>query len=89
MAETIANISRNAYVSRVALNSIPNIIEAKKAVIKALKTQIQQLGFSFVELLSPCPTAWNMKPIEALKWMEEKMIPEYPLGEYAVPEGLE
>jgi 2-oxoglutarate ferredoxin oxidoreductase subunit beta len=88
MAEIIADISENAYVSRVALNSVPNIIEAKKAVIKAFKTQIQQLGFSFVELLSPCPTGWNMKPIDALRWMEEKMIPEYPLGEYAFPEDL-
>jgi 2-oxoglutarate ferredoxin oxidoreductase subunit beta len=89
MAETIANISKNAFVSRVALNSVPNIIEAKNAVIKALRTQIQQLGFSFVELLSPCPTAWNMKPIDALRWMEKNMIQEYPLGEYAVPEGLD
>jgi len=88
MSEIIAKISRNAYVARVAINSIRNIMEAKKVVIKALKTQQRQLGFSFVEILSPCPTGWNMKPLDSLKWIEEKMIPEYPLGEYAVPDSL-
>lgn len=89
MAEVIARISKNAYVARFALNSVINIREAKKAVIKAFKVQQQQLGFSFVELLSPCPTGWNLRPLDALKWLEEKMIPEYPLGEYASPDGLE
>ena len=89
MAETIANTSKNAYVARVALNNVKNIRKAKKVVIKAFKTQQRQLGFSFVEMLSACPTGWNMKPLDALKWLEENMIPEYPLGEYAIPEGLE
>jgi 2-oxoglutarate ferredoxin oxidoreductase subunit beta len=89
IAEIIAQVSKNAYVARVALNSPGNIIKAKKAIIRAFKTQLKRLGFSFVEILSPCPTGWNKKPLEALKWMEEKLIQEYPLGEYAVPEGLE
>lgn len=88
MAEVIASVSRNAYVARVALNDARNIMEAKKTVVKAFETQQRRLGFSFVEMLSPCPTGWNMKPLDALKWMEEKMIQEYPLGEYSVPEGL-
>jgi len=89
MTEIIASVSKKAYIARVALNSVRNIREAKKAVLKAFKTQQRRLGFSFVEMLSACPTGWNMKPLDALKWMEEKMIPEYPLGEYAVTEGLE
>ena len=89
MAEIIASVSRNAYVARVALNSVMNITEAKKAVTNAFKTQERRLGFSFVEMLSQCPTGWNMKPLEALEWIEKKMIKEYPLGEYKVPEGLD
>ncbi len=89
MAEIITSISKNAYVARVALNSVKNIRKAKKAIIKAFKTQQLHLGFSFVEMLSQCPTGWNMKPLDALKWLEKKMIPEYPLGEFTVPENLE
>lgn len=88
MAELVASISKNAYVARVALNNVKNVLEAKKVVIKAFRVQAKKLGFSFVEMLSPCPTGWNMTPLDALEWMKEKMIPEYPLGEYAVPEGL-
>lgn len=88
MAELIASISKNAYVARVALDSVINIIGAKQAVVKAFRTQEKRLGFSFVEILSSCPTGWRMTPLESLKWIEQKMIPAYPLGEYSIPEGL-
>ncbi len=89
MAELIASISKNSYVARVALNNPGNVLAARRAVVKAFRTQEEKLGFSFVEMLSPCPTAWNMTPLESLDWIEDKMIPEYPLGEYSVPLGLE
>jgi len=89
MAEVLASVSRNSYVARVALNNVGNILKAKNAVIRAFKTQGKRLGFSFVEMLSACPTGWQMTPLDSLKWVEEKMIQQYPLGEFNVPEGLE
>jgi len=89
MAEVIASVSKNSYVARVALNNVRNILKAKNAVIRAFKTQEKRLGFSFVEMLSACPTGWQMTPLESLKWIEEKMIQQYPLGEFKIPQGLE
>ena len=55
-------------------------MEAKKAIKKAFQMQLEGKGFSMVEVLSSCPTNWGMTPQEALKWLQEKMIPQYPLG---------
>jgi len=85
LAEVIASISKNSYVARVALNSVRNILRAKDAVIKAFKTQQEGLGFSFVEMLSACPTGWHMTPLDSLAWIDEAMIKQYPLGEFSVP----
>ena len=59
---------------------------AKKAVQKAFEVQEKGLGFSFVEFLSTCPTNWGMTPADAMKWVDEKMIPYYPLGCLRAPE---
>lgn len=85
MAELLATLDGAVYISRVAVNSPKNIIQAKKAIKKAFETQIQGLGYSMVEILSQCPTDWRMTPIEATKWVEEKMVPYYPLGEFKAP----
>ena len=85
IAETIASISKGSYVARVALNNVRNILKAKEAVIRALKTQEKGLGFSFVEMLSACPTGWHMTPMDSLKWIDEAMIKQYPLGEFSTP----
>ena len=55
-------------------------ISCKKALKKAFQLQLDGKGLSFVEVLSPCPTGWSKKPVDALKWLEEQMIPIYPLG---------
>ena len=55
---------------------------AKKAIEKAFRNQVEGKGFSLVEVLSACPTNWGMSPSDALKWIDEKMIPYYPLGVY-------
>lgn len=89
MAEVIANVSRDSYVARVALNSVRNILRAKNAVTRAFKTQEKGLGFSFVEMLSACPVGWQMTPLESIKWIEETMIKQYPVGEFKVPKELE
>jgi 2-oxoglutarate ferredoxin oxidoreductase subunit beta len=85
MAELIASISRNSYVARVALNNVRNVVQARKAVTKAFKTQQEGLGFSFVEMLSTCPTGWHKAPMDSLAWIDEAMIKQYPLGEFGVP----
>ena len=85
MSELLTTLDGAAYISRVSVSSPKNIIQAKKALRKAFKIQIKGLGYSMVEVLSHCPTDWGMTPIEAAKWVEEKMIPYYPLGEFKIP----
>ena len=86
MCELLAQLECAVYVERVALNSPANVRKAKKAVQKAFEVQEKGLGFSFVEFLSTCPTNWGMTPADAMKWMDEKMIPYYPLGCLRAPE---
>lgn len=69
------------YLARCALNKPNRILEAQRAIKKAFMVQLERKGFSLVELLSQCPTYWGCSPIESLKWVEEKMIPYFPLGE--------
>jgi 2-oxoglutarate ferredoxin oxidoreductase subunit beta len=88
MAEVIASVSRDSYVARVALNNVRNVLKAKNAVIRAFKTQEKGLGFSFVEMLSSCPTGWHMTPLESLSRINEMIAQQYPLGEFKVPRGL-
>ncbi len=68
------------FAERCSLTSIKNINRAKKAIMKAFKAQLDRLGFSIVELLSPCPTNWKMTPQQSLKWINEEMTKTYPLG---------
>ena len=86
MSELVAQLDCAVYVERVALNSPAHVRQAKKAVAKAFDVQDAGLGFSFVEFLSTCPTNWGMTPADALKWVDEKMIPYYPLGCLKAPE---
>ena len=87
MAEIIATIEGAAYVERVALNTPANIRKAKKAVNKALETQENNEGFSFVEFLSTCPTNWGLDPVASLEWVKTDMIPYYPLGVFKAKEN--
>ncbi len=80
MSEIVALIKGAAYVERVAVNSPANIKKAKKAISKAFQVQIDHLGFSLVEILSPCPTNWKMSPLEAWQWIDKEMTTEFPLG---------
>jgi 2-oxoisovalerate ferredoxin oxidoreductase beta subunit len=80
MAELIAQLEAPVYVERVALSDNKNIMKARKAVRKALEIQRDGKGFSFVEILSPCPTIWAKDPVEARKWVAEAMIPNFPLN---------
>lgn len=86
IAELIAQIPGARSVERVSLHNPANIKKAKKAIKKAFQNQIDKKGFSIVECLSTCPTNWGMTPVDALKWLEENMIPYYPLGVFRTPE---
>ncbi len=84
MSEMLATLDGASYVVRRSLHDPANIRKAKKAIRTAFEVQHQGLGFSLVELLSTCPINWGMSPVEALKWVEEHMVPVYPLGDYKV-----
>jgi 2-oxoisovalerate ferredoxin oxidoreductase beta subunit len=79
MAEMLSSLEAPVYIERVALSDNKNIMKARRAVRKALELQRSGAGFTFVEILSPCPTIWGKDPIEARKWVAEKMIPSFPL----------
>ncbi len=82
VCELLSELEGAEYLERVTVNSIPHIRAAKKAIKKAFMNQIEGKGFSLVEVVSSCPTNWGMTPQNALKWIEEKMLPQYPLGVY-------
>ncbi len=82
VCEMLAQLDGPAYIARIAANSPKNVLAAKKAIEKAFRNQIEGKGFSLVEVLSSCPTNWGKAPKDALKWLEEAMIPYYPLGVY-------
>jgi len=82
VSEMLATLDGPAYIERVSVHDVKHVIAAKKAILKAFKNQVEGKGFSMVEVLSTCSTNWGMTPTEALKWLEENMIPQYPLGVY-------
>lgn len=86
MSEMIATIDGAVYVERVSVHSPAAIRTAKKAIKNAFQCQIDGKGFSMVEVLSTCPTNWGMTPVDGLKWLEDNMIPYYPLGNFKKPE---
>ena len=82
VCEMLSQVDGAAYLERVAVNSVKHINQAKKAIEKAFRNQVEGKGFSLIEVLSTCPTNWGMTPDQAMQWVEEKMIPYYPLGVY-------
>ena len=82
VCEMLATLDGPAYIERVAVNSVPNVKRAGKAILKAFQNQVEGKGFSLIEVISSCPTNWGMTPEKALQWVDEKMIPYYPLGVY-------
>ena len=80
MAELLATLEAPVYIERVAVSDNKNIMKARRAVRKALELQRSGAGFTFVEILSPCPTIWGKDPVEARKWVAEKLIPTFPLS---------
>lgn len=83
-SELLATQEGSSYIVRRSLHNPKNIRMAKKAIRMAFETQVRGLGFSMVELLSTCPTNWHLTPTDATNWLEEKMIPYFPIGDYKV-----
>lgn len=82
VCEMLSQVDGAYYLERVAVNNVKNIKKAKAAIKKAFQNQIDGKGFSLVEVVSTCPTNWGVSPDDTLKWVDEKMIPYYPLGIY-------
>jgi 2-oxoglutarate/2-oxoacid ferredoxin oxidoreductase subunit beta len=88
MAEIISNMDGAGYVARRSLHDPKNIRMAKKAIRTAFEAQKRGLGFSMVEMLSTCSTNWGITPLQALRWIEEHMVPVYPIQDFKVSTSL-
>lgn len=80
VSEMISTLDGACYVERVSVDSVPNVIKAKKAIKKAFEYQLEGKGFTMVEVLSICPTNWGLNTEESFKWLRDNMIPFYTLG---------
>lgn len=85
VCEMLSILDGSAYIARGSLSSPQKILQVKRYIKRAFETQMKNLGFSLVEVLSMCPTNWGLTPPKAQKWIEENMEPVYPLGEIKVP----
>ena len=80
VCELLASISGACYIERVSVSNPKNIIKTKKAIKKGFENQLNNLGFSLIEVLSQCPTDWQMTPIESIKWIDDILTKTFPLG---------
>ena len=80
VAEIIASLHAPVFVERVSLANATKVMKARMAIRKALRNQVEKKGFSFVEILSPCPVNWKMTPVEARRWLENHLEPVFPVG---------
>jgi len=80
ISELLAQLTGVKYVERVSVFSSQEVIKARQAVKTAFQNQVNNVGFSLVEILSPCPTYWGMPPKKAMQWIREEMVKEFPLG---------
>jgi 2-oxoglutarate ferredoxin oxidoreductase subunit beta len=86
MCELLASLRTPAFIERVAIHHPKYIVKARRAILQAFKYQAENRCFTFVEVLSTCPTNWGMTPFDATKWLETNMMPYYPLGNFKTPE---
>lgn len=84
MSELLAQVDGAAYVTRQSVHDPGHINRTRKAIRTAFQAQLHEAGFAMVEVLSSCPVNWDLTPKEALRFVAEKMVPYYPLGEFKV-----
>ncbi|MEJ5257758.1 MAG: thiamine pyrophosphate-dependent enzyme [Fervidobacterium sp.] len=89
VSEVIKEARGVAFLARTKVNTPQDVQKTKKAIKKAFLAQVKGLGFGMVEVLSTCPTNWGIDPVSSLKWLEEHMVPEYPLGVFVDKVGDE
>jgi 2-oxoglutarate ferredoxin oxidoreductase subunit beta len=89
MAELISSLRTPAFVARVASHTTAETIKAKQVIRQAFEHQMQGTCYSFVEVLSICPTNWGLSPRESSTWLDKEMVPYYPLGIKKRPEEIE
>ena len=82
ISEMLATLDGVAFIERVSVHDVPNIIKARRAIKKAFEYQLAGKGFTLVEVLSTCPTNWGVTPAQAMGKVRNQMIPYYPLGVY-------
>jgi 2-oxoglutarate/2-oxoacid ferredoxin oxidoreductase subunit beta len=80
VAELLSTLDGVSFISRGSVDSYANIVKTKKMVRRAFDYQLNNKGFSFVEILSPCPTDWGLSPAESITWLRDNMIEFYKLG---------
>ncbi len=80
MCEIMDQLTAPAYLVRTSCNTPANVTKTKNAIKKAFQNQLDGKGFSMVEIVTNCPTNWGMNELKSLEFIEEKMLPEYPLG---------
>ncbi len=88
VSEMLSTLAGTSFVVRRSVHDPGHINQAKKAIKTAFQVQMNQMGFSLVEILSACPVNWNLSPVDALKFVKEKMIPYYALGDYKITEAV-
>ncbi|MBU2529469.1 MAG: 2-oxoglutarate oxidoreductase [Elusimicrobia bacterium] len=89
MCEMLATIKGTKYLARTTVHTAANVIKTKNALKKAFQNQIDNVGFSMVEILSTCPTNWKIDPVKSLKYLNDEMIKVFPLGVYKDEKGGE
>ena len=81
VCELLATLDGTRYIARGAVNTPANVRKLKTYIKKAFEAQLAGIGFTMVEVLSQCPTNWGMEPVQSVEWLEQNMIPVFPLGE--------
>ncbi len=80
ISEMLALLPGVKYIERTALDSPQGVFKTRQAIKQAFQNQINNVGFSLVEILSSCPTYWGVTPVAALEWIRDVMVKEFPLG---------
>jgi 2-oxoglutarate ferredoxin oxidoreductase subunit beta len=88
VVELLNTLQAPKFLARVSVHNPQNVQKAKETIRKAFELQVAGKGFTLVEVLSTCPTNWGMSPVEALKWLEANMIPQFPLGVVRAPKEV-
>lgn len=79
LSQMLAIAMGSVYIERTSVTTPKNIMRTRKAIKKAFTVQLENKGYSLVEILSPCPTNWKMTPLQAIQWVDETMTKIFPL----------